>query len=90
MSASCLYCEEPIQAGEPCNTLTVLDAKGLRLAKEHRECFARRVLGSVGHQMHKCPCHGGTLEDPPGMTRREAAIAAALHYGMATQMCSDA
>ena len=42
----------------------------------HIECMARIVLGSVGHQLQRCHCYGGTEEDPPGMSVREAAKAA--------------
>jgi hypothetical protein len=34
------------------------------------------ALGSVGHQKGTCSCHGGTEEDPPEMTKRQAAVAA--------------
>jgi hypothetical protein len=44
---------------------------------EHRECFVRGVMGSVGHQRRECSCFGGIGNgDPPGMTRREASKAA--------------
>lgn len=42
----------------------------------HYECSMRGVVGSVGHQLKRCGCYGGTEEDPPGMTRRQAAKAA--------------
>jgi hypothetical protein len=42
----------------------------------HIECIARLTLGSIGHQMHQCPCYGGTVEDPPNFTKRQAARAA--------------
>lgn len=42
----------------------------------HYECAARAVIGSVGHIEGRCTCYGGTEEDPPGLTRREAAKAA--------------
>jgi hypothetical protein len=43
----------------------------------HAECLMRQIVGSVGHQMRRCHCYGGSEGDPPGMTRREAAKAAA-------------
>jgi hypothetical protein len=46
----------------------------------HIDCFMRSVVGSVGHQKGTCHCHGGTEEDPEGMTRREAATAAVRLY----------
>lgn len=39
----------------------------------HEECFMRQIVGSVGHQTKRCSCYGGDYEDPPGMTKREAA-----------------
>lgn len=72
----CAWCDEPVLEGE-------------RLAPNyaqptHYECGLRGVLGSVGHQRRRCSCFGGDEEDPPGMTRREAARAAAeyFHLGM--------
>lgn len=43
----------------------------------HRECLLRSLIGSVGHQLRRCSCFGGDEDDPPGMTAREAARAAA-------------
>lgn len=42
----------------------------------HEDCFLRTVIGSVGHQMGRCYCVGGTEEDPAGMTKRQGATAA--------------
>lgn len=42
----------------------------------HKNCFLRTVLGSVAHQQGSCSCHGGTDNDPPGMSKRQAADAA--------------
>ena len=39
----------------------------------HHECAARASIGSVGHILGQCKCYGGDWEDPPLMTRREAA-----------------
>lgn len=65
----CEFCGEEILDGERANTMPgCVDA--------HRECLIRSVVGSVGHQLHKCSCYGGTEEDPPGMTKRQAAKAA--------------
>lgn len=68
----CPCCDEPILEGE-------------RLAPDmrpptHYECGLRAVIGSVGHQRGRCSCFGGSEEDPPGMTRRQAATAAALFF----------
>lgn len=45
-------------------------------ARYHLECAFRVVVGSVGHILRRCPCYGGTEDDPPGMTKRQAAQAA--------------
>lgn len=77
----CLWCGEPVaeEDGEA-EPIPCLEAgpsgDHLRTAWRHRECAARATLGSLGHQRGRCACHGGTEEDPPGMTRREAARAA--------------
>jgi hypothetical protein len=39
----------------------------------HEECFMRQIVGSVGHQTRRCSCYGGDYDDPPGMSKREAA-----------------
>lgn len=65
----CLHCEEVIAAGD---TGTVNGAGQIT----HYACSMRMVVGSVGHQRGRCSCHGGTEEDPPGMTRKQAAQAA--------------
>lgn len=66
----CLLCEEAIAEGDT----GTIDPGGRVI---HYECHMRGVIGSVGHQMQRCHCFGGSEEVPPGMTRRQAAIAAA-------------
>lgn len=68
----CAWCDEPILDGE-------------KRAPNHRqpthyECGLRGAIGSLGHQRKLCSCYGGTEEDPPGMTRRQAAVAAAMYF----------
>lgn len=70
----CPYCEEPIGPFDLTDGITYNGEP----ARAHWECAARAVLGSVGHLNKKCSCYGGHEEDPPGMTKREAARAA-LH-----------
>lgn len=68
MTPTCLYCDEIILVDtEP----TVNDGS------LHYECGLRMIVGSAAHQLHECTCYGGTREDPPDMTRREAAKLAA-------------
>lgn len=73
----CLYCVEPIVEGDLGVEMPYLDLKGETTVVQHRECFLRGIFGSVGHQKQQCSCYGGTEEDPPGLTLREAAKAAA-------------
>ena len=70
----CGFCFEPIVCGE-------LIA---RWATEplHRECGLRLQLGSVGHITRRCPCFGGGEDDPPHMTKREAARAAVTLWAL--------
>jgi hypothetical protein len=46
----------------------------------HRDCALRLLIGSVAHLEHRCGCYvpGATERDPAGLTRRQAAEAAAL------------
>ena len=48
----------------------------------HWECGLRSVIGPVAHLQRRCQCFepGSTEHDPPGMSRREAAQAAAQLY----------
>lgn len=70
----CLWCKEPIQEGDT-GTLSRRDPL-------HYECGLRSAVGSVGHQKRQCSCFGGNQEDPEGMTKRQAAIAAATYWHM--------
>lgn len=73
----CFHCEEPIAADDD-GLLVASPAAdgGWKQLPVHMECNLRIVVGSVGHQNAKCSCFGGTEEDPPGMTKRQAAAAA--------------
>lgn len=67
---NCLRCEEPILPGERADVSEPM----------HRECAIRSVVGSVGHQIGECSCYGGSREDPPGLSKREAAQAASALF----------
>jgi len=56
----------------------------------HNECAARIVIGSLAHVEERCSCYmpGSTENDPPNMTKREAAIAALKAYKL-KQMRTD-
>lgn len=72
----CQWCEEPVTRREVRFSAVVNSAGQVT----HFDCSLRSAIGSVGHQMKRCSCYGGTEEDPPGMTRREAARAAAQYF----------
>lgn len=75
----CSHCDELIEAGDSgmWQAHIELDRPHAVGRPVHRECVIRSIVGSVGHQEGRCSCFGGTEEDPPGMTKREAARAAA-------------
>lgn len=52
------------------------------LVPYHRECFIRSVIGSVGHQQKRCSCYGGKEEDPPGLSKRQAAMVALAEFSL--------
>jgi hypothetical protein len=72
----CIHCGEPITDED---VAIVMNDGAVRI---HRECMIRSIAGSVGHQLKRCTCYGGTEEDPPGMTRRQAARAAAALFAI--------
>ena len=79
MDTMCAWCDERIDAqdyGYAIPLVRPIDA--VMTQYRHHECFARCILGSVAHQNRRCSCFvpGSEEEDPPGMTRREAARAA--------------
>lgn len=69
VGVQCLLCREPIGEGD----IGTIDSDGRAI---HHACQMRAVLGSVGHQLKRCHCYGGNEEDPPGMSRYQAAQAA--------------
>jgi hypothetical protein len=78
----CIFCEEPIVEGDRRFPIGVMRLENeeprIGVGHVHRECMMRQTLGGVGHHLGKCHCPGGSgeFEDPPEMTKREAAIAA--------------
>src|SRR5262245_1306654 len=66
---NCIHCGEDIRPGERADTIG---------NDFHVECLFR-IGGSLGHQMRLCACYGGTWDDPPGLTKREAARAVYLY-----------
>ncbi len=79
----CYACKEPIVLGDSGLLMWLVGGpNGLERIANHRECHLRNIVGSVGHQRRACPCFGGEEEDPPGMSLREAAIAACQLAGV--------
>jgi len=68
--ATCGHCEELIGNEEPAMTGGI-DGP----APFHVDCLKRLLIGSVAHVERRCSCFvaGSDENDPPGMTRREAA-----------------
>lgn len=63
----CLWCEEMVISGDIMHSL---------LAGYHYACALRAAIGSIGHVQGTCSCYmkDGTAEDdPPGLTKRQAA-----------------
>lgn len=71
----CQECREPIELGDRGLLEIVVRLEGTTVEPIHRECHLRSVLGSIGHLQGTCSCYGGDSEDPPGMSRRESALA---------------
>lgn len=76
----CMHCDEPIAEGDTGTMAITTGASSGLLRPLHYECGLRGIIGSVGHQKGLCSCFGGTEEDPEGMTRRQAAVAAARYF----------
>jgi hypothetical protein len=81
VGALCLRCEELIEAND--NGLLVPHGteEGWSEQPHHYECFLRGLVGGLNHQLGRCKCCGGTEEpDPPHLTKRQAAKAAAGYF----------
>lgn len=78
----CFHCKEPVLPGEeaPQNVRSFNADGTVRVDEWHRECALRSIIGSVGHLRGTCSCNGGAEDDPPGMSRREAARAAVAEW----------
>mgnify|MGYP001613571788 CR=1 FL=1 len=79
-NATCYRCGEQIGSDDSGALSVVASVDVVERLAEHRECFLRAVVGSVGHLQQKCSCFGGIQEDPPDMTKRQAAQAAVDLY----------
>lgn len=72
--APCARCGEYIRSSDDGFAVPVMGEP--LLAAYHRACFMRGIIGSVAHQEKRCSCFGGTGEDDPNLTMRQAAEAA--------------
>jgi hypothetical protein len=75
MVRTCIWCDEIITPDEMRTAQHYLSGQSV-----HYECGLRSAVGSVGHQKKECSCYGGDQEDPPGSTRRQAAVAAMEYF----------
>jgi hypothetical protein len=69
----CPWCDDPVLPGDLRHALT---------PGYHYACALRATLGSIGHIHKRCSCFvkDGTAEDdPPGLTKRQAARLVADH-----------
>jgi len=80
IDARCLFCDEAIGPQDFGLMMPLIGPDSVSRAYYHRECHLRRIVGSVGHQTKQCSCYGGALDDPPGMTKRQGALAAVELY----------
>lgn len=78
----CLHCGEPVEDGDSGLITQVVSETSCEIRAQHRECFLRQLVGSVGHLEGKCSCYGGDQEDPPGISLRQAAIQAVRMSGL--------
>jgi len=67
----CGWCNEKIEPRE--------NGERTDIGTHHPDCALRAVIGSVAHLQRRCACYvrGSSDNDPDGMTKREAATAAA-------------
>lgn len=72
----CHWCGEPVLPTDKVSRAVVNGGDYM-----HWECGLRSIVGGYYHQTGNCSCCGGDRDpDPPGMTRRKAALLAANTY----------
>ncbi len=74
----CLWCKEGFAEGDA--GMAIPSGMDGSFVYYHKDCFLRTILGSLGHQRKQCSCFGGTLEDPQGVSLREAATLAVREH----------
>src|SRR6478752_2674167 len=78
----CLHCGEACLPGDMIHRVPAIERDGrASIATSHHECYLRSIVGGLNHLMGRCSCCGGTEPpDPPGLTRREAVLAAVRYW----------
>lgn len=77
VDAPCGRCGESIEAHDDGLLVLHADEHGSAHRAYHYACHIRGIVGGFNHLAGRCTCCGGTEPpDPPGMTKREAALAA--------------
>ncbi len=73
----CQWCDEEVDEHDvDVVVVPFIGFHGIARSSFHRPCYIRSLVGSIGHQLGRCSCHGGNADDPPGLSRRQAAVAA--------------
>lgn len=74
----CAWCDEGFTPEDSGYTIPYMgvETSPVTTLAYHAPCWQRQLIGSAGHLLQQCSCFGGTLEDPPGLSKREAAVAA--------------
>lgn len=76
----CLYCREPIVAGEQgAMVVHIYAAHAAAIRPAHRECHLRAVLGGIAHVQGRCTCCGGQVDPDDGLPYRESARRVLAH-----------
>lgn len=76
----CAHCDDPIKK-DGVLIPHVVDGGAVEARYWHRECWQRQLTGGLNHLQGRCTCCGGAEpSDPPGMTRRAAALAAVVYW----------
>lgn len=71
---TCHYCGEGfVKSDFGLINYALLEGSYVASTANHAECMRRVIIGSAGHVLELCHCHGGALEDPPELTTRKAA-----------------
>lgn len=82
----CGRCDEPIAADDDGVLIPYVTRCDTVMQPLHYECNLRQTIGGLNHLLGRCTCCGGTSDpDPPHMTKRQAAKAAATFWTLREQ-----